>query len=345
MAKITPKGSTKPAAKTQSKKVVSKKEKPVDEDKLTSKTKARSNNLKPVEMDIDFGKGKAPIKSKAWQVKDFKGADYNPRYITETRLRKLAKSMQSFGDLSGVVFNARTNRLISGHQRLKTIDGHKTRIITKPHTDSHGTVEVGHIEAMTPKGLIKIPLRIVDWSNNKVEKAANLAANSHGGEFDQDKLRKVLVDLDTNTFDIELLGLDPITIMSLSIPKTAATGSGKHGSVNPDLEGDDDEDGECGFERYTPDSFELSCQCPRCGYKFDPKTKRETKPSKITAAKKKDGVKKVKPEASSKTKKAVAPVKKAPAKVIEKATKKAISTLKKPVAKKATAPAKKKTTR
>lgn len=321
MAKIQSKGGAKVTAKTPSKKVAPKSAQPVDEDKLTSKTKARSNNLKPVEMDIDFGKGKSPIKTKAWSVKDFKGADYNPRYITETRLRKLAKSMQSFGDLSGVVFNARTNRLISGHQRLKTIDGHKTRIITKPHTDSHGTIEVGHIEAMTPKGLIKIPVRIVDWSNSRVEKAANLAANSHGGEFDQDKLRKVLVDLDTNTFDIELLGLDPITIMSLSIPKTEGK-PGKPGSVG-DMADEDDASSDGDFERYTPDSFNLSCECPRCGYKFDPKTKREVKPSKIVDAKKKDGVKKVREE--SKTKKAVTPASKtakkvtAPAKTAKKA--------------------------
>lgn len=262
-----------------------------EEDALVPKTKARSDKIQSSEAKVEFGTNKSKLKRRAWLLKDLKAADYNPRYITEVRLKKLAKSIQSFGDLSGVVFNARTNRLISGHQRLKSVSHCKTKVVTQPHTDSHGTIETGHIEAYTKNGVIKIPFRVVDWSNSKVEKAANVAANSHGGEFDQEKLRKVLVDLDTNTFDIELLGLDPITIMSLSIPRVDKTTGKKSPGGNIDEGDDDDEDNE--FEKYDANSFQFACQCPKCGYQFDPKEKRTNNESKITKAKSKDNVKRV----------------------------------------------------
>lgn len=226
-------------------------------DVVEPKIKAKSHNMVGVVGNLDLTPKSTKPSNKDWRVSDFKGADYNPRYITEGRLKKLQKSMETFGDMSGVVFNRRTNRLVSGHQRLKTLEGAKTKVITKPYLDKHGTVEMGHVEAITDRGLIRIPLRIVDWSNDKVEKAANIAANSHGGEFDKDKLRLVLRDIEVKTFDIELLGLDPLTLQTLIIPD----------SDGKTFEQSDD------FPEYDDRSFEFECACPRCGYQFNPKTK------------------------------------------------------------------------
>lgn len=256
----------------------------VKRDAMEPRTKAKSHTVKGVSMDkIEFGTPKKPSKAKPWKVSDFKAASYNPRYITEGRLKKLSKSMAAFGDLSGVVFNQRTNRLVSGHQRLKGLDGCKTEVITKPHTDKHGTVEIGHIRAHTANGAIDIPLRVVDWSENKVEKAANIAANSHGGEFDKDKLQKVLKELDPRQFDVELLGLDPLTIQTLApLPRVGETPRPKDGPSKRVGDEDDEDGGE--FAEFSPDSFDFKCACPRCGYKFDPKsapapkTKKEEKP-------------------------------------------------------------------
>lgn len=179
-------------------------------------------------------------------VSDLKKAKYNPRSITAARLSKLQDSINTFGDLSGVVFNVKTKTLISGHQRMSSIDQKKAKIVQKPHTDKHGTVAVGHIEAPGPKGVIRIPYRAVEWDINK-EKAANIAANAHGGTFDKEKLRMVLADLENKKFDIELTGLDPLTLKSLKPPK----------GDEPKKE----------FESYGSD-IETEHSCPKCGYSW-----------------------------------------------------------------------------
>lgn len=44
-------------------------------------------------------------------------APYNPRKISPEGLENLAASLREFGDLSGIVRNVRTDRLVGGHQR------------------------------------------------------------------------------------------------------------------------------------------------------------------------------------------------------------------------------------
>jgi hypothetical protein len=143
------------------------------------------------------------------KIKDFKQASYNPRKISTSQLQALNKSIEKFGDMSGVVINRRTgNTTVAGHQRLKTLADKKTKIVTEKHKDEFGTVETGHIIATKEDGkTFKVPLRIVDW-DSRTEKLANIAANNHGGEFDNQKLGKLLAELDGKTkFDVELTGL------------------------------------------------------------------------------------------------------------------------------------------
>lgn len=192
--------------------------------------------------------------------KDLREAPYNPRFISDKRLGMLQKSIAEFGDLSGVVFNRRTKMLISGHQRMKTIKDCKTRIETKPDVDKHGTVETGFIIATTKSGsTIKIPLRIVDWSDKKREMAANVAANAQGGDFDKAKLKEVLSKLEHKTFDVELLGLDPLTIQALHLPGN-----------NKDPRDTDRKGTGRDNQSFSPDDLgnELEHECPRCRYRF-----------------------------------------------------------------------------
>lgn len=139
------------------------------------------------------------------KLKAFKPAKYNPRTISAEALRALNKSIEQFGDLSGVVINKRTNTIVAGHQRITTLSSKKTKIVSKPYKDTYGTVEVGHIEVKTDQGNFNVPLRIVDW-DLRTEKLANIAANNHGGKFDNQKLGKLLAELDNSKFDIELTG-------------------------------------------------------------------------------------------------------------------------------------------
>src|SRR5574341_1295768 len=103
-------------------------------------------------------------------VAALKAAPYNPRKISTDQLKRLAKAMSEFGDLSGI----------------------------------------GHIE--TPWG--RWTYREVDWSEKK-ERAANVAANQHGGEWDIPALKDILVDLDDGAFDLDLTGFGEADLQSL----------------------------------------------------------------------------------------------------------------------------------
>lgn len=129
-------------------------------------------------------------------------AAYNPRKITEKQLSMLKKSMDEFGDLSGIVKNVRTSNTVGGHQRIKNLDP-SWPIVTAPHTDPTGTVALGYIE--TPSG--RWQYREVDWPEKK-EAAANIAANKQGGEFDLPLLKEIILTLDTGDMDMELIGFN-----------------------------------------------------------------------------------------------------------------------------------------
>jgi ParB-like chromosome segregation protein Spo0J len=49
-------------------------------------------------------------------------ADYNPRTISVEAKKKLKKSLKEFGLVEPLVWNERTGRLVSGHQRLSILD-------------------------------------------------------------------------------------------------------------------------------------------------------------------------------------------------------------------------------
>ena len=133
-------------------------------------------------------------------VSSLSPSDYNPRKISDKQLDNLGKAMAEFGDLSGIIFNVRTNRIVGGHQRIKKL-APAWEIIKEPASDQVGTVALGHIE--TPFG--RWQYREVDWEEKK-ELAANVAANKHGGEWDFPKLKDILVELDDGAFDMDLTG-------------------------------------------------------------------------------------------------------------------------------------------
>jgi DNA modification methylase len=143
---------------------------------------------------------KAPI-----SVRDLEGADYNPRKITDARLGNLGRMMKKFGDISGVVFNARNGRLVCGHQRCKNLD--KNARVVRLETfsrDEFGTIATGYIEDRD-KG--RIAYREVDW-DEQMHKAAMMAANNNAGQNDAEKATALLEDLIKGGFDVTLTGFD-----------------------------------------------------------------------------------------------------------------------------------------
>lgn len=227
------------------------------------------------------------------KLSDLKEAGYNPRVISKKRLDNLHKSMTTYGDLSGVVFNVKTKTLVSGHQRLKPLRdaGIKTEIKTKPVTDKFGTVAEGYVIAKTSSGELRIPYREVSWGDKKAEMAANIAANAHGGDFDRAKLGTMLAALEKGkSFDIDVLGLDPLSVRGL-MPKMP-TVEGKGG----------DDDGES-FQEYGEDSFDFEHQCPKCKFQFNSSSASKVKKDKPQPKAPKLDVKKAKAEVKKKKEK------------------------------------------
>ena len=148
----------------------------------------------------------------------------------------LGKSMQEFGDLSGIVVNVRTGRMIGGHQRVKHLDP-SWPIKKESHEDVIGTVALGHIE--TPWG--RWQYREVDWDEQK-EKAANVAANQHGGQFDLPLLSDILLDLDDGQFEPGSINDKVQKRLATLAEKLRDFGrSGENGKKNSKNENDDND--------------------------------------------------------------------------------------------------------
>jgi len=153
------------------------------------------------------------------QVKDLRPANYNPRKISDQKLKLLAAAMREFGDLSGIVFNRRTGNLVGGHQRVKSFD-QTWKVVKRDCEDIVGTVALGHVE--TPYG--QWIYREVDWPKEK-EMAANLAANKHSADWDFLALNDVLASINDMNFNIALTGFDEgeLDSISIDIEKTKIT--------------------------------------------------------------------------------------------------------------------------
>lgn len=137
----------------------------------------------------------------------------NPRKITESKREMLKKSLEAFGDLSGFVYNVKTHRLVGGHQRQLALPGDSKIVIKERHSPTQtGTVAVGYVMVDGEQ----FNYREVEWDET-TEKAANLAANRHGGEFDMDQVDEWLMELRVEGFDIDLTGFGDIEIPEIGI--------------------------------------------------------------------------------------------------------------------------------
>lgn len=139
----------------------------------------------------------------------------NPRKITNDKLRSLEESMETFGDLGGCVYNKTTKRLVTFHQRQKTLPADSKIIITKKYKKptSDGTVEFGVIEVKDKT----FSYRGVQW-DEATEKAAMLRANNSAGEWDMGLLPDILLDLDSNNMKLDLTGFDLPAIEDILAP-------------------------------------------------------------------------------------------------------------------------------
>lgn len=191
------------------------------------------------------------------KVSDLKPNPHNPRGITDEQLSMLEKSIKQFGDLGGIVFNRRTQQLVGGHQRIKTFQKGEWDVVIDHEYDEAtivGTVALGYVLNLQTGE--RFSYREVEWDLDK-EKAANIAANKHGGFFDLPKLREWVMDLDHKNVDLELTGFTHDELDKLMAPVFE-----KRGDMEPEK---------------TEDKLQI-LECPCCGETFERKQARVVGP-------------------------------------------------------------------
>ena len=173
-------------------------------------------------------------------VADLTPNERNPRLISEERLKLLQRSLNEFGDLGGFIFNRTTGRVVGAHQRRKTMPDDCRIVTTKDYSKptKRGTVLEGYIEFDGER----FSYREVAWSKKK-EATAMVAANKHGGEFDQQALVELLQEF---SIDAELAGLTEMDMVKL-LKKTTLSND-EFSVITPQKNSDN--------------------KCPKCGYSW-----------------------------------------------------------------------------
>lgn len=108
----------------------------------------------------------------------------NPRRMNDHDGLSLDRSIDKFGDLGGMVYNVRLDRLVGGHMRMETVLARDpaakvyiTERLTEP--DVTGTMAWGYVVYNKRR----LTYREVDW-DEVTHGEANIAANRISGEFD-----------------------------------------------------------------------------------------------------------------------------------------------------------------
>ena len=115
-------------------------------------------------------------------IADLKPAEYNPRKALtpeDAEYQKIKRSIETFGYIDPIIINM-DGTIIGGHQRYTVL---------------------------TDLGYTEVDVVVVDLSKED-EKALNVALNKISGEWDELKLRDLLVELDLGDYDISLTGFD-----------------------------------------------------------------------------------------------------------------------------------------
>lgn len=160
-------------------------------------------------------------------IEKLKVAEYNPRKDLkpeDEEYQKIKKSIIEFGYVEPVIVNSDMT-VIGGHQRIKVLK------------------ELGHTE---------IECNVVDLDKAK-EKALNIALNKISGEWDNDKLEDLILELREANYDLETTGFDEKEIEKI-LKETEEI-------INDNQEVD--------LLGFSDDKFK--CQCPKCGFMFDVK--------------------------------------------------------------------------
>ena len=116
--------------------------------------------------------------------------DWNPRQITEEELQKLETSLNEFGYIEPIIVNDVNMHIVGGNQRCK---------------------------ALKTLGYDEVDVVYVHIEDINKEKACNVALNKISGDWDNDKLKVVLEEIELSPIDVSLTGFDEIELTEMEI--------------------------------------------------------------------------------------------------------------------------------
>ena len=123
-------------------------------------------------------------------INDLISPDWNPRQITEEELQKLETSLNEFGYIEPIIVNDVNNHIVGGNQRCK---------------------------ALKQLGYEEVDVVYVHIEDLAKEKACNVALNKISGDWDNDKLKIVLEEIELSPIDVSLTGFDEIELTEMEI--------------------------------------------------------------------------------------------------------------------------------
>lgn len=133
------------------------------------------------------------IKLEKIDINSLVPADYNPRKISEKDYANLKNSINEFGVVDPIIVNLKDNTIIGGHQRFDVL-------FYENNIQELYLLRLGDIGWVFPNTDLKL-------KDKNHEKTLNLALNRVHGEWDEDLLSNVLVELEELNLD-HLTGFD-----------------------------------------------------------------------------------------------------------------------------------------
>lgn len=126
-----------------------------------------------------------------------KPSDYNPRKITPEGKKQLIRSIKKYGVVGGIIINEQTgNTIVGGHQKVAVLD------------------EMNKYDPVTKENDYTLRVEVINV-DLKTEKSLNTALNNPniGGDWDYDKLRELIPDIDWKDAgfteaDLSMIGVD-----------------------------------------------------------------------------------------------------------------------------------------
>ncbi len=161
---------------------------------------------------------------KEYHIKDLKPNPKNPRKITQNELKKLIRSIKEFGFIDPVIINKnkeRENIIIGGHQRVeavkKLMNNLDERIeelkkeVKQEKEDQKKEEKNKILESLIKVNQGIVPVIETNLPEEK-ENILNIALNEISGDWDEEKLRNLLKELDQKPIDLTLTGFEEAII-------------------------------------------------------------------------------------------------------------------------------------